>query len=55
MNNVNNFTKENIILNIIKDSMNSMILDKTSFLMISGAWIIHERKKIYLIHPKYVS
>lgn len=54
MNNVNNSTKRNIILNTIKDSMNcSMIFNKTSFLMISGAWAMHEREKLYLIHPKY--
>ena len=46
MNNVNNSTKGNIILNTIKDSMNcSMVFDKTSFLMISGAWARHEREK----------
>lgn len=55
MNNVNNSTKGNIILNTIKDSMNcSMVFDKTSFLMISEAWAVREgEKKLYLIHPKY--
>jgi hypothetical protein len=31
----------------------SMVFDKTSFLMISRAWAVREREKLYLIHLKY--
>lgn len=49
MNNVNNFIKGNIILDIIKYLRNClMVFDKILFLMISGVWVMCEREKNFI-------